>query len=85
MDEEGMLIDIADARGQGAANSCLMAALVATFVSKGLLAREDAATLTGIAQIALDGLPDLSEDARELANSALRGFARSWGKLVTSN
>jgi hypothetical protein len=54
MDEEGMLIDIADARGQGVANSCIIAALVATLVTKELLTNEEAATLTGTAQTALD-------------------------------
>jgi hypothetical protein len=83
MDEEGMLIDIADARGQGIANSCIMAALVATFVTKGLLTNDEAATLTGAAQTALDAKKDLPADTRELANAAVRGFAQSWTKLVT--
>jgi hypothetical protein len=80
-----MLIDIAEARGGAAANACIMAALVATFLTKGLLTKEDAATLTGVAQTALDNMKELPEDARELGNAALRGFAKSWTKLVTRN
>lgn len=87
MDEEGMLIDLAEARGVGAANNCLMAAIVAALVTNGTLTGDDAATLTGAAQTTLDQIPEdaLPADAREMANSALRGFARSYLRLVTRN
>jgi hypothetical protein len=85
MDEEGILIDIADVRGRAEALTCIMAAMVASFVNKGLLAKDEAATLTSAAKTLLDNVKDFPDDARLLADSALRGFARSWTKLVTIN
>ena len=85
MDEEGMLNDIADARGNAAANNCILSAIVATLVSKGNLTKEEAVTLPGMAQKAFDRISDLPADARELGNSAIRGFARAWISLVTRN
>ncbi|MGC2414587.1 MAG: hypothetical protein WA459_18060, partial [Stellaceae bacterium] len=85
MDEEGMINDIAEARGVGVANNCLMAAIVATLVTKGILTGDDTATLTGTAKTAIDRISedDLPADAREMANAALRGFATAWLRLVT--
>jgi hypothetical protein len=56
MDEEGMLIDIADVRGRAEALTCIMAAMVVSFVNKGLLAKDEAATLTSAAKTLLDNV-----------------------------
>ncbi len=83
MDEEVLRGDVAEALGKATALICLQAALVATLVTKNILSIEDAASLTGIASDTLSALEGLSEDARVLAESALRGFAQSWTKRVT--
>jgi hypothetical protein len=71
--------------GDSLALICLQTALVAALKAKGVLTDSEVATLSGVANetlVAMEGVPD---DARELAQSALRGFALSWSKRVTRN
>jgi hypothetical protein len=85
MDEEGLRIDIAEALGKATAAICLQAAIVAMFVNKRLMTIEDAAELTGLASLTLQEMSDLPDDAKLLAESALRGFAASYTKRIRQN
>jgi hypothetical protein len=85
VDEEELRLDIAEALGKATAAICLEAALTAVLVKKRLLTIPDAAELTGIANQTLKDMEGLSHEARELAESALRGFAGSYTKRITRN
>jgi hypothetical protein len=85
MDKDELRLDVAEALGKATALICLQTALVAALKAKGVLTDSEVATLSGVANetlVAMEGVPD---DARELAQSALRGFALSWSKRVTRN
>jgi hypothetical protein len=85
MDKDELRLDVAEALGKATALICLQTALVAALKAKGVLTDSELATLSGVANetlVAMEGVPD---DARELAQSALRGFASSWLKRVTRN
>ena len=85
MDKDELRLDVAEALGKATALICLQTALVAALKAKGVLTDSEVATLSGVASetlVAMEGVPD---DARELAQSALRGFALSWSKRVTRN
>jgi hypothetical protein len=82
MDEETRL-DLDDAIGKSNALLCLLPALVGMLVEKKLLAHADAALLTGLASAALKIAPNMSDDARALGESALKGFAGAWTAHVT--
>ncbi len=85
LDLEGMQIDIADALGKGAAVISIQAALIGMLISKKILTEGDAGTLTGVASQGVSTLEDLSDEARELGQAALRGFAKTYMKHVTKN
>jgi hypothetical protein len=81
MDEEQIRIDIAEAIGKATAAICLQGAFVGALIAKEIISAEDAATVTGIAN---EGL-GLSPAVREMAEAAIRGFAKSWTKRITRN
>jgi hypothetical protein len=85
MDEEKIRLDIDEALGKVNAHTCLLAAVVGTLVTKGLLTKGDAASLTGIASETLSGMEGVTDYARALGESALRGFAEAWTEHITKN
>jgi hypothetical protein len=85
MDEEKLKADIAEAIGKASASLCLHASLVATLVKSGALTKPDAATLAAVASTSLRATFDLSNDAKMIGESALRGCSASWTGLVTKN
>lgn len=85
MDEDAMRLDLAEGIGKATAAICIQSALVGSLISKGVLTVEDAATLTGAASERLSRMEGLPEDARVIAEAALRGIATTWTKLVTKN
>jgi len=85
MDEEELRLDIAEGIGKATAALSIQAALVAILVTNHKLSREDVATLAGTASASLDQTQGLPEDAKTFAESALRGFAKSWSTLVTQH
>jgi len=85
MDEEGIRLDIAEALGKINALLMIQNALIARLFTKRILSEEDAATIAGVAGEALSDMEGLSEEARELAQSALRGYAKTSTKRVTKN
>ena len=85
MDKDELRLDVGEALGKATPLICLQTALVAALKAKGVLTDSEVATLSGVANetlVAMEGMPD---DAMELAQSALRGFALSWSKRVTRN
>lgn len=82
MDQEEYEIDKAEWQGKATAALCVQAALVAQLVSKKLITRDEAASLAAAASQALQEIPGLSEDAKTLGESAIKGFSQSWSKLV---
>ena len=44
---------------------------------------DDAATISGVADAMIDGLPQLSLEAKTIAKAAIRGYAQSWTKRHT--
>lgn len=84
MDEE-LEVALAEATGKASASLFLNAALVAALVVRGILPREDAATLAADATTALLATEGLSDDAKLIGQGALRGFSRTWTRLVTRN
>jgi hypothetical protein len=85
IDEEGMQIDIAEAMGKANAAICIQGAIVAMLVTAGVLSEADIATISGIASQALSGMEGVNDGAKELGQSALRGFAKTWTKFVVKN
>jgi hypothetical protein len=85
MDEQELRLDTAEALGKATALICIQTALVTTLKVKGLLTDADVATLTGVANETLSEMRGVPDDALELAQSALRGLAKSWTKRVTRN
>jgi hypothetical protein len=85
MGEEQLRADLAEAIGKASAGLCLQAAIVAALVDNGSLSRADAATLAAHATVALHATFGISDDAKMIGESALRGFSTSWTKLVTRN
>jgi hypothetical protein len=85
MDEEEVRDGLAEGIGRAVANDCLIIALVMTLVRRGHLTRDDAATLPGLANTALDTIEELDEDVRTMAHAHLRGLSSSFVKLVTQH
>jgi hypothetical protein len=85
MDDEQLRTDLAEAIGKGTAAICIQSALMGMLVAKQVISPEDAATIAGLAQRALEQLTELSPEGRYMADSALRGFARTWTKNVKRN
>jgi hypothetical protein len=85
MDEEELRVDIADALGKATAVICIQVALLATLVNKKVLTKDEAATLTALANQSLEVIPGVSDDVKMIAESTLRGFAKTWTKHVTRN
>ena len=83
MDEEGMLIDIADVRGVATAAICVQVAIVAMLVRESRLTIAQAAELTGVADTLLASWPNLPPDALALGRHALAGFAASLLREIT--
>jgi hypothetical protein len=78
MDQEGLRLDIAEALGKANAIICIQTALVTSLKMKGLLTDGEVATLSGVANETLSAMSGLPDDVRELAESVLRGFAKTW-------
>ena len=85
MDEIKLEIALSEAIGKANAMISLFSALTVTLVSKDVLTREDMATLPGIALQMLDALGDMPVEAREKAESVLKGFSSPWSTAVTRN
>lgn len=77
--------DLDKASGKAAAIIAIQSALIAKLITRNVLTREDAAELTGFASVSIKTMLGLSDGAREMAESALKGFAGSWLKDVTRN
>ena len=84
MDEEELRVDIADALGKATAVICIQVALLATLVNKKVLTKDEG-TLTALANQSLEVMPGVSDDVKMMAESTLRGFAKTWTKHVTRN
>jgi hypothetical protein len=85
MDQEDIELGIAEAIGKASAAMSIETALIRLLKRKAMLTGEDVATLAGEAEMALTAMVGLSEEAMELALSALRGCSKSWTKAVTKN
>jgi predicted transcriptional regulator len=85
MSNDELRVDLAEAIGKASASLCLNAAIVAALVARGALSREDAATLAAHATEALRATAGLSDDAKEIGETCLRGYSRSWTRLVARN
>jgi hypothetical protein len=82
MDEEGMLIDLAEARGTATAVVCIQSAIVAMLVQENRLTVAQAVEVSGLADTLLTSLTSLPPDVREMARRALSGFASGYTKLL---
>jgi len=85
MDEEEIKTEFAEAIGKATAAICLQSAFVGALIAKKLISAEDAATISGVANQGLAAMEGLSPEAREIAGSAILGFAKSWTKRITRN
>lgn len=85
MDEIEREIALSVASGTSSAVICLFSTLTVTLVAKGVLAKEDMATLPGIAMQMLEAMDDLSADSRQKADSVLRELSTGWLGVVTRN
>ena len=85
MDQEEIEIGVAEAIGKATAVVCVHTALIRLMFRRNLISNEDVATLSGEAELALRTMDGLSAGATEMAQAALRGFARAWTKAVTKN
>jgi len=77
--------DVTEAIGKAVACTAIQGALLATLLKRNLISKEDAATLTGVASAAITAMPGVTDDAKVLAQAALRGFASTYLKGVTRN
>jgi hypothetical protein len=85
MDEEQLRLDIAEALGKANTIICIQTALVSSLNRKAVLTNGEVATLSAVANETLSAMSGLPDDVRELAESVLRGFAKTWTKRVTRN
>jgi hypothetical protein len=80
-----MKIDIAEAIGKATAAICIETGLIRLLLDKGMITKDEVSNLAAEAQLALNGMVGLSEEALELAMAALRGCTQSWTKGMTRN
>ena len=85
MDEEDIRLDIAEALGKANAFLAIQMVLIGMLVGKSVLSADDAATISGVANEVLRQMEGLSEEVRGLAQSAVRGYAKTWTTHVTKN
>jgi hypothetical protein len=76
--------DAAEAIGKASAAISIQAALIARLLAKRILTAEEVVTLTGDASIRLESM-NLAEDAKTMADAALRGIATMWTLIVPKN
>lgn len=84
MDGETRL-DIDEAVGKANAYLMIQSAVISMLILKGVFSEGDAATIAGVASQQLSAMEGLSEQARTLAQDALRGYAKSWTATLTRN
>lgn len=81
MDEEGFALDIIEAKAKATAATCVQVTMIAMLVNKGVLTQDDAATIYGIAGLALAESTN-SEQEKELGKAVLSGAVKSVLKLI---
>ena len=82
--DDDIRIDVAEALGSSKAYLATLGALIAVLVNKGALNDSDAATISGEAKLRLDAIK-MSDDARTMADAALKGLTTGWTKNITRN
>jgi hypothetical protein len=85
MGEEESQIDVAEANGKATATFCLLGALIIMLAKKGVITADEAAELTGQASAGLKAMPELPEDVQFLADSCLRGLAKSLTRTLAKH
>jgi len=85
MNDELYRLYIVEALGKADACICIQSALVAMLINNKLMTMADAATLSGLASETLKEMQGVRADARVMAESAIRGFAKSCTKRLTRN